>query len=259
MLYSFFKEIYLYREYLRQSILRDLRNRYRRSLLGYFWSMLHPLGIMLILTLVFSNIMRMEGKDYAVFLLSGMIVWNCFNHTIQSSLGILRANQQLFNQINIPKYIFIISVIGSSTVNLILSIVPLVIISVFFQGKINSTILLFPIALIPLLMITTGISLFVSTLGVFFHDTNHLTEIGMQALYFLTPVLYKREMLPVALQKFLPLNPLVYVVEIFRDIFYYGTLPNLAIYFASFLFGLCLLFFGIYVFTKSQDKFLYFL
>ena len=125
VLFNFFAEIYSYREFLKQSVLRDLRTKYKRSALGYLWTMLHPLGMMIVITLVFSHIMNIAIKDYSVFLFSGLLAWNYFQSTTMMSLVSIRSNSRLLNHIPLPKYIFIVSIAASNLVNFFLSIVPL--------------------------------------------------------------------------------------------------------------------------------------
>ena len=109
LLRDFLVNAYSYREYLIQSVARDLRKRYKRSTLGYLWSMLHPLLMMTILAVVFSNIMRHSIEAYAVFLFTGMLPWTYFSVTSKGCLGTIRANARIIDQIDVPKYIFPLS------------------------------------------------------------------------------------------------------------------------------------------------------
>lgn len=194
--FDFFIQIYRYREYLKQSVLRDLRNKYKRSALGYFWTVLHPLAMMTVLAVVFSKIMKINTKDYAVFLFAGLIAWNYFQSTALMSLHTIRANAKLFGQIPVPKFIFVVSLSLSNLTNLCFAIVPLLIIMLVTGKTIGLSFLALPIVILPLLCITMGLSLVLAASNVFFDDTLHLSEVGLQALYFLCPVLYHRELLP---------------------------------------------------------------
>lgn len=256
---DFFYQGYSYREYIKQSVLRDLRTKYKRSVLGYFWTMLHPLAMMSILTVVFSHIMRIGVKDYAVFLFAGLLTWNYFSSTAMMSLGNIRANSRLIGLIPIPKYIFIVSLSISNLVNLILTIIPLLIIMIAVNHPINATILLFPLILLPIFFVTMAVSLLFATCHVFFDDTLHLAEVGMQALYFLSPVLYHRELLPAGLVRYLVLNPIFCQVEFMRKIFYDGVFPDPLTFGINLAFSLIIFMFSLWIFRRAESKFLYFI
>lgn len=256
---DFFYQTYSYREYIKQSVLRDLRTKYKRSVLGYLWTMLHPLAMMTILTVVFSHIMRIGVKDYAVFLFSGLLIWNYFSSTAMMSLGSIRANARLIGLVPVPKYIFIVSLSISNLVNLFLSIIPLLLIMLAVNHPIHWSILLLPVVLIPVYMITMAVSLLFATCHVFFDDTLHLAEVGMQALYFMSPVLYNRELLPVELVRYLAINPLFCQIEFMRKIFYDGGMPDVKIFGINLLASIVILMASLWIFRRAENKFLYFI
>lgn len=255
---DFLRQVHSYREYLSQSVLRDLRNKYKRSVLGYVWTMLHPLCMMMIISIVFSHIMRVPIRDYSVFLFAGLLPWNYFHSTSVMSLVSIRSNARLFGQIPLPKYLFVLSLVFSNLVNLILAIIPLLIVMVALGRPIPITALAFPLVLLPLLFSVIGISLLLSASSVFFDDTLHLSEVALQALYFLSPILYFRESLPPQLVKYLVLNPLFCQIEFFRGIFYFGVLPDLWTFAINLSGSLLLLVSGLYVFRRVEHKFIYF-
>ncbi len=257
---GFFYQIYAYREFLKQSVLRDLRTKYKRSSLGYLWTMLNPLGMMVVLAIVFSNIMRIPIKDYAIFLFAGLLAWNYFSSTVMMSLNNVRVNSRLFSQIPLPKYIFIVSLACSNLVNFLLALIPLLILMVIFGRPITAAVLAFPVVLLPFLCVVMGVSLILATSNVFFDDTLHLTEVAMQALYFLSPVLYHRGLLPEWLVKYLVIfNPLFCEIEFIRGLFYDGVLPDATTFFVNFAGALLVLAGGLWIFHRSEKKFLYFI
>jgi len=256
---KFFSDIYEYREYFIQSVARDLRRKYKRSVLGYVWSMLNPLLMMIILAVVFSHIMRMNIKNYAIFLFSGSIIWTYFNYTVSASVGAIRANATIMSQVSVPNYIFPISTAFSAIVEMFFSIVPLILIMLFLGHKISYHILALPLILMPLFFFTMGISLFVAVGNVFYEDTEHLTNVILNALYFLCPILYMREMLPDWLIPYVSINPLFCMVEFGHDLFFYAKYPNTLSYLYVLATSFITLIFGLYVFNKSEKKFMYFL
>lgn len=257
-LVGFFSQIYLYREYLVQSVMRDLRTKYKRSVLGYLWTMLNPLAMMVIIAVVFANIMRMPTKDYAVFLFAGLLAWNYFQSTAMMSLGSIRANARLFGQIPVPKYIFIISIAFSNLVNLVLAVIPLILVTVVLGREVPVTILALPLVLLPFFCVVIGVSLILATASVFFDDTLHLSEVALQALYFMCPVLYHRDLLPGHVVDYLALNPLFLHIEFIRGVFYDGILPDPSAFALNSIASLLILAIGLVIFKRNEDKFLYF-
>ena len=259
MLVNFFKTIYFFREYLKQSVARDLRKRYKRSFLGYLWSMLNPLFMMLILAIVFSNIMRVEMKDYAIYVLTGMTFWSFFNATCIGSLGSIRANAPILAQLPVPKYLFSISTAFSNLVDFFLAIVPLLFIILVLQFTLPFSILLLPVILLPIFMFTLGVAFILAVLNVFFEDTQHLTTVALQALYFLSPILYPAELLPEWVRGWIVLNPLFHLVEMMQAIFYHGQAPDWNQYAISCLVGFVTLLIGLWAFKVADKKFVYYI
>ena len=254
---DFFVDIFRYREYLKQSVARDLRRRYKRSVLGYFWSMLNPLIMMVILAVVFSNIMRQNIDDYAVFLFAGMLPFTYFNATATGCLATIRANASIIDQVAVPKYIFPLSVGFSALIDFLLSILPLLLVMIVFGRPVEASVLFLPILLMPMFFVAMGVGLCVAVSNVFFEDTQHLVDVAFRALYFLCPVLYARELLPEWLQHIVVLNPMFLLVEFNRAIFYGGTLPPMGIFLLNFTGSLLLLAAGLWVFKKTERKFVY--
>ncbi len=254
---DFFIQLYSYREYLKQSVIRDLRKKYKRSSLGYLWTMLHPLAMMLIISTVLSHIVGISFKDYAVFFLIGLLAWNYFNSTTMMSLSSVRENARLFGQVAIPKYIFIVSIAASNFFNYILALVPLLLVMLITGHPIHWTVIAFPIVVLPLLLITIGVALILAVSNVFFEDTLHLSEVALQALYFLSPVLYGREKLPPELVKWLSFNPLFGQIEFLRGIFFDGVLPDAWLFTGNLCASMLVLIVGLWIFHRAEDRFLY--
>ena len=259
VLLDFFRQIFSYREYFIQSVMRDLRKRYKRSVLGYLWAMLHPLGMMLILALVFSNIMKVSIDDYAIFLFAGLLPWNFLQSTALMSLGSIKANAALFGHIPVPKYLFIVSTAITNFVNYLLALIPLLLLMFLFGRPFHLAVLAFPIVALPFVMVVMALALVLAASNVFFDDTSHLAEVFLQALYFLCPVLYHRSLLPNHVLKYLKLNPLFIQIENIRDLFYVGSVPGLEIFALSLLVSLIILSLALWIFKRNEDKFLYFL
>jgi ABC-2 type transport system permease protein len=239
-------------------VARDLRKRYRRSALGYLWSMLNPLLMMAILSVVFSNLMRSTTASYPVFLFCGMLPWAYFAGTLTASLHSVKGNMQIISQLPVPKYIFMLSLAFSQLFNYVVSLVPLLAVMWFLGVDITPHMLLMPLVILPLVIATIGLSLMFSVFNVFFDDTEHLIGVLLQALYFLSPVLYGREILPHAVQPFVDLNPLFAIIEYSRDLILNHQLPPLAGYIGNLMYCSLLLIVGLFIFKKADDKFIYY-
>lgn len=259
LLSDFIETIYKYREYLKQSVARDLRKRYKRTVLGYLWSMLNPLLMMTILAIVFSKIMNRSVDDYAVFLFTGLLPWRYFQATVTNCLTSISSNVKLMTQVPVPKYLFPLEHSFSNLADFLLTILPLFIVMLVLGRSFPLTILALPIVLVPLFCFSVGIGLLFAVSNVFFNDTKHLSGVILQALYFLCPILFAREQLPEWLFPYIALNPLFGIIEMMRDLFYYGQLPD-PITYASILLGsfLCLIV-SLWLFRKADNKFIYFI
>lgn len=259
LLQEFVSDIFRYREYLKQSVARDLRRRYKRSVLGYAWSMLNPLLMMTILAVVFSSLMRQNIENYAVFLFCGMLPYNYFNQTCLGCLGTIRANAKIIEQVAVPKYIFPLSMGISGLVDFLLSLLPLVLVMYVCGTPLQTSVIVLPILIIPLFCVTMGLSLIIAVSNVFFEDTQHLVDVVLRALYFLCPILYSKELLPEWLQPWVVLNPMFGQIEFMREIFYYGTIPDFIPWLINSTACLIILIIGLAVFRRSEKKFVYFM
>ncbi len=251
------KEAWRYRDLIFFLVRRDITARYKRSVFGIAWTMLNPLGMMIVLSIVFSQVFRVEMEGYSGFVLSALIAWNFFAQTSSSSINALVWGGDLLQRIYIPRSTFAISTIGTGLVNLTLSLVPLFIVIVVIGFPLRWTILLSPIAMLFLGMYSLGIGLLVSTIGIYFIDVVEMYNIVVMAWVYLTPIIYPLSILPVGLQGWLKLNPMLHLIELFRDLVFYGKIPPLENWLISFAVALVTLVIGWIVFTGKSDEFAY--
>jgi ABC-type polysaccharide/polyol phosphate export permease len=231
--------------------------RYKRSILGIAWTMLNPLGMMVVLTLVFSLIFP-SIENYPTYILSGLIAWTFFSQATSSALAQNIWGGALLQRIYLPRMIFTISAIATGLANLILSIVPLLIIMLVTGSPIRITILFLPIAMILLAAFSLGIGLLFSTISVFFPDFVEMYQVALIAWMYLTPIIYPAEILPLSYRLWLTkLNPMYYLVQIFRMPVYDGQLPPRDIFIIGAVLALATLFAGWLVFSRKADEFTY--
>jgi ABC-type polysaccharide/polyol phosphate export permease len=171
----------------------------------------------------------------------------------------VQSNAKIINQLPVPKVIFPASVAIYNLVNFGLTIVPLLLVILFTEWSVPWTFALFPLMLIPLFLLSMGVALILSVLNMFFDDTQHLRSVVFRALYFLCPILYKREHLPDWLVQWVVLNPMFGIIENMRRLCYYGEMPVWTTYWLNIGGSLLFLAFGLWVFKKASDKFIYFL
>ncbi len=258
------KDIFAMKRYkylLWDLVTRDIKTKYRRSLLGILWSVLNPLLMMLVLTAIFSNILRVEVEGgFALFYLTGYIIFNFISEATGFSLYTITSAGPLIKKVYVPKYIFPLEKCIFSFVNMIFSMIAFVIVFTVFaiMGKVtvSPTMLLFPIPLILAFIFCLGLCFVLSSLLVFFRDIGHLWGIFLTVWMYATPIIYPMSMVPSWLASIIRLNPLYYYVEFFRGIMIYGRLPSAADFAVSALAAVAMLFVGICVFRKKQDKFI---
>jgi ABC-2 type transport system permease protein len=213
-------EIMRYRELLRNLVVRDIKVRYKRSVLGFLWVMLNPLLMMLILNMVFSGIFKVSTKNYTAYLLSGIILWGLFSQSTSTSIVGFIGNSNLIKKVYLPKAIFPLSVVISAMIHFVFSLVPLFIIFVVQGTTVSPYLFLLPVILVMIAVFCFGVSLIISTLTVFFHDTKYIYEVLLQAWMYLTPIFYPESIIPERFSFVLHLNPFYYFLSVFRAVLY---------------------------------------
>jgi ABC-2 type transport system permease protein len=251
------QEVWRYRDLIFFLVRRDLTARYKRSVFGIAWTMLNPLGMMIVLSIVFSRVFRIAIEDYPAYVLSGLIAWNCFAQASSSAIYSLVWGGDLLQRIYIPRSTFAISSIGTGLINLLLSLVPLLLVMVVIGTPLHWTILLSPVAMILLGLFSLGVGLLISTIGIYFFDVVEMYTILLMAWMYLTPIIYTIDLLPVKIQRLLQLNPMVHLVGLFRDLILYGTIPPTREWLITAGFALGTFLIGWLVFTSKSDEFAY--
>lgn len=250
-----------YKHLLGNLVSRDIKTKYRRSVLGMLWSVLNPLLMMLVLTAVFANVIRVQitaPGGFALFYLLGYLIFNFVSESTNLSLTSVLAAAPLIKKVYVPKYIFPLEKCLYSVVNLLFSMIAFVVVFAFFalRGKIapHLSMLLFPLPLVYVFVFCWGLSMVISAINVFFRDMAHLYGVFLTVWMYATPILYPADILPEWLQKVMRFNPLSHYVTYFRDILLYNTVPSFGENLICVLFSVLTLLLGITVFRKSQDK-----
>jgi ABC-type polysaccharide/polyol phosphate export permease len=221
------KGVLKYRELIFQLVRCDLIARYKRSVLGIAWTMLTPLGTMLILTLVFSNLFH-AVQGYPVYVLSGLIAWIFFSQTISASLHQNVWGGALLHRVYIPRTVFTISSLITGLVNLLLSLVPLALIMAIVRFPFHFSLLFLPVPILIVSFFTLGLALLFSTLAIYFPDIVDMVQVALTAWMYLTPIIYPLDIIPSHLRQWIiNLNPMYYFIEIIRQPIYMGKIPSM--------------------------------
>lgn len=231
--------------------------RYRRTALGFFWTLLNPLLTMVVTSIVFSMIMRWPLKTFAVFLFSGLVPFTLFSSCLSQGMQALLNNESLIKKIHIPKQIFVISVSVSLLVDAILSTVCLFIIALAIGAPFTFSLFILPINFILLFAFALGLALALSIATVSFRDLPNIVSVILQAAYYLTPIIYPLSFVPEQYRWLLMLNPLALFVEIFRLPLYEGVLASPEIYAKVATLAILSVLFGVYTF-KKHDRYIVF-
>ncbi|WP_196603705.1 ABC transporter permease [Pectinatus haikarae] len=253
---AYLKKGYKYKWLLYELVNRDLKIKYRRSILGYLWSLLNPLLMMAILTIVFSSFFRFDIPNYPVYLLCGQLIYGFFSESSNIAMNSVINNSSLIKKVYMPKYIFPVATIVSAFVNYFFSLLALMIVMLVTKVKLTMALFLVPLPLLYILFFSLGIGMLLSTLAVFFRDIVHLYGVLLTGWMYLTPIFYPMSMVPEFVRKIIYLNPLYYFIEIFREIVLYGRIPSLSLHIICIVLMCCSLFLGLYVFKKNQDRFI---
>ena len=250
-------DIIQYKDMVFQFVRRDIVARYKRSILGVFWTMLQPLGMMIVMTIVFSALFhRVEG--YAAYLLSGLVSWTFFSQTTTASLQQVVTGGSLARRIYVPHTAFAVSSIMTGAINLAISLVPLILITLVVGKPITWAILFIPISVLILSSFALGVGLILSTFAVYFPDVKEMYQIILQGWMYFTPIIYPETILPEAYRFWiLHLNPMYYMISLFRNPVYEGRLPSADILIGSVIIALITLITGWTYYSKQADNFAY--
>lgn len=244
-----------YRYLLGNLIVRDIKVKYRRSVLGILWSVLNPLLMMAVIATVFSRVFRFQVENFHVYFLTGSVIYNFISEATSTSMMSVFSSAALIKKVYMPKYIFPLEKCLFSFVNLLFSLVAVVIVMLASGIKFTLTALLFPVPVLYALIFSIGMSLLLSALTVFFRDIIHIYGVFLTAWMYATPIIYPIEAVGKKLQEIMLFNPMYYYVKYFRDVVLYNTIPSIRFNLICIAFSLAMLVIGTLVFKNRQDKF----
>ncbi len=256
-MYKVISDLFMNWPLLSQLIRQQMTLRYRRTALGYLWTLLNPLMMILIMGVVFSSLFKEDLFQFTAFLFAGMIPWNFINGVVSQSGAAYISNEGLIKKIYIPKIIFPLSIVVTLFVDTLLSFTVLLFLIIVLGGQISWAIIFVPVALILLLLFAVGVSLIVSIANVFYRDLQYILTIVMQGLFYLTPVLYIKDKMPTVLSELVSLNPLTPLIEIFRAPISYRLLPGYYTLCIAIMISFGTLAIGVWLFLRQEKKIIF--
>jgi lipopolysaccharide transport system permease protein len=260
------RELYRYRELIRNLVASELKGRYKNSVLGFVWSLLNPLAMMVVFTIVFGVLAPNQTiEKYPLFLLCGLLPWNFFSDSILSSVNSVVGNANLIKKVYFPREVLPIASVLAQLVNFLLAFLLLFIALVIFRARFSPWLWTLPVVILLQSCFTIGMALMLSTLNVFFRDTMIVMNVVMLAWFFLTPVFYAVTILPATYTFYgVPLNiqrmayilnPIASLINIYRDLLYWGYRTDLDFFVRTAITALVVLGLGYWVFIRYSDRF----
>ncbi len=255
MIMNVFKNLYDYRELLKTSVKKEVRSKYKNSFLGVLWSFLNPLLQIIVYAIIFSLILKNKQDNYAIFLCAGLIPWTYFSISINKSAFTIIENGNIIKKVYFPREIIPISVVTAETINFLISTLIILGFVIFGGIGISKYILYYPLVLIAQYLVILAISFIISSICVYFRDLQHFIGIILQLLFYATPIVYSQDSIPPEYQWILKYNPMTYIVNAYRNIFYYKTAIDLKsiILLIIIAIGGCVC--GYWIFSKLQKGF----
>ena len=252
---NIFKNLYNYREFLKTSIKKEFRGKYKKSFLGVLWSFLNPLFQLLIYALVFPFILKNNVENYTVFLIVALFPWNFFNLSIIQSAACIVINGGIIKKVYFPREILPIATSTSNLINFLISSI-LVFLALFISGiGLTKAVVVLPLIILIQYILQLGLSFILSAITVYVRDVEYLINVLMMLAFYLSPIVYSADMIP---SKYLPLfklNPMFHIIKYYRDILYYGKIPEMGSVLLLLLVCIIILVVGYLIFRKLEKRF----
>lgn len=256
---TYLSNFYKYKDLMFELIRKDIKLKYRNSVLGLLWSIINPLMFMLVLTVIFSELFSTTIEYFAIYVLSGRLIYACFSETTNFAMQSIVSSSSLIKKIYVPKYFFPLSRVCSSYLNSLLamiSIIPVMLLSGLHFSWVNLTIV-FP--LFYLFLFCIGIGLILSTIYVFFRDLQHIYSLALVIVMYASAIFYPVDIIPDRIMPIIQLNPIFLIVEMFREALIYQSASSLSTHLFCLGYAVILICIGLFIFYKKQDKFIFYL
>ncbi len=252
---NIFQKIYNYRELLKTNVKKEIRGRYKNSILGVLWSFLNPLLQLAVYAIIFGALLAGGDPTYHIYICVALIPWTYFTTAITQASFTVIGNADIIKKVYFPREILPISVVTSGAVNFLISVTIIVFFVLLSGIGLSWHLIFFPLVLLIQYVLLLGIGFIVSAITVYFRDLEHIIGIILLAAFYGTPIIYRLEQLPANLQTIMQLNPMTHIIDAYRAIFYYQQVPNMGALGILFAISMALLIVGYFVFKKLQKGF----
>ena len=252
---NIFKKIYDYRELLKNNVKKEIRGRYKNSILGVIWTFLNPLLQLAVYAFIFPLILKNTLDYYVIFVCVGLIPWTFFTASISQSAYTIIANGNIVKKVYFPREILPISIVTSAMVNFLISTIIIVAFCLLYGLGLTKYVIFFPIILVIQYILQLGIAFVLSACTVYFRDLEHFIQIILQVMFYATPIVFSRESIPEAFRPIINLNPMAHIINGYRDIFYYQQLPDFKSLGMLFILSIAVCIIGYFIFKKLQKGF----
>lgn len=252
------KELYQYRELLKTSIKKEIRGKYKASVLGVLWSFINPLLQVLVYAIVFPYLLRATSDNYIVYLVTGIIPWTFFQTVLSNCVSCIKSNSAIIKKVYFPRIILPISTMCSGLINFFISCIIILIFSVIWRTGISWHIIFVPLIAIIEGIFVLGLGLILCSIAAYFQDLEYIVTFLTQLLFYGTPIVYELSQFGGSgslLVRLVSLNPLTTIMNSYRDVFLYHVTPNMMALGVVALISLAILVIGYFVFTKLEKGF----
>ena len=250
-----FNELYKYREFLRTSIKKEIRGKYKKSFLGVLWSFLNPLLMLAVYAIIFPMILKNNIPNYVLFLFTAMIPWTFFTTSLNQGTNTMLMNGNIIKKVYFPREILPISVVTSALINFLISCIIMFLFLIFGGLGLTPYALIMPLIIIIQYLFQLGLVLFLSSITVYLRDLEHIIGIAIQVLFYGTPIVYSIRELSNPLVNLIKINPMTHIIEAYRSVLYYQELPDFISLGIVAAISVLLVVVGLKVFNKLQKRF----
>jgi lipopolysaccharide transport system permease protein len=249
-------ELMRYRELIKNLVARDLKVRYRNSVLGFVWCLLNPLLMMGVFTFVFTVLLKNNLPNYPVFILIGILAWNFHSTAVTGAISSIVGNSGLVMKVYFPREVLPLSAVLSNAVNFVLALIALFAMIIAFRIHLSASILFLPVILAVQIVFSCGLALILAAVTVFYRDVENIMETLLLAWFFLTPIVWRMEdLFPSYGRLMYIINPLASIISAYRDVLYSGGMPGLDFLARTFITSTVILILGYFIFRRAARRF----
>jgi len=238
-------------------VVNNLRRRYRRSVLGFAWSLLNPLLTMAVMTAVFSLLWHSNPRSFGVYVFTGLLPWTYITDSIMMGSQSLVQSEAFLKKVYIPKSFFPLVAVSTETANFAFSLASLMLLAMIVGVQMKLTVLLVPAAIALLFLFNFSVTLILAVATVYFRDLTHIIKVGLSTLFYLVPIIYNLDMVPEKYRALFLLNPVFYFIDLFRALIYVGEVPDFTRWAIPSLITFCTLTIAFYTLKKTDKDLIY--